>query len=157
ARNVAVTGSWLFLRTAAHRALTEAIEDHGENDNGDGGVDRGGDFQPPDGFVDGLSEAAGTDDASDYHHAEGKHQALVDAGHDAGHGKRQADLVEHLQRTDTRGSAQLDVLYRRHAYAERRQAKGWWQGNDDGGDDRRCRPVAEQGDAWQQIDVGWQG
>ena len=73
-----------------------AVEDDGEDDDGEAGFEAERDVDRVQRAHDGLAEAVGADQRRDDHHGEAQHDALGEAGHDGREGGRQLDLPQQL-------------------------------------------------------------
>jgi hypothetical protein len=132
--------------------LRDAVEDHGEEDDGDAGDEAAAHFQPLDPLQHLVTEPARADHRGDDHHGKRHHRRLVDACHDSRQGERNLHLEELLPGRRAEGDNRLDHLAIDLTDAEIGQPDDRRNGEEHGGEDGRDFARAEQHDEGDQID-----
>src|SRR5882757_8258264 len=88
--------------------LRDPIEHNGQNDDADAGFQTLTDVEGLDSVEHPLTQAPRPDHGGNHHHRQGKHDGLVDAGHDARPRQRQLYPQQHLQRRDAEGGGRSE-------------------------------------------------
>ena len=142
---------------APAEGLAGAVEDDGEEHDGEPADQPGAGIVPLKADQHRLADAAGADHRGDHHHRQRHHHGLVDALHDRGQRQRNLDALQHLPAGGAEGAARLDHLAIDLPDAEVGEADERRRGVDDGGEDRRHLAEAEEHRRGDQVDEARDG